>query len=42
MSSATFGLIVIGLGVAAYVINYRLRPRGWSVSVEAPPSEATA
>ncbi len=42
ISSAAFGLIVIALGVAAYVINYRLRPRGWSVSVEVPPSEATA
>ncbi len=42
MSSATFGLILMALGWFAYVINYRLRPQGWSVSVEPPPSEAAA
>ena len=42
MSSASFGLILMALGGFAYVINYRLRPQGWSVSVEPPPSEAAA
>jgi amino acid transporter len=34
MSSAAFGLILIALGVAAYAVNYRLRPRGWTVAAE--------
>jgi amino acid transporter len=42
MSSAAFGVILIALGGVAYVVNYRLRPGGWAVSVEPPPSEAAA
>jgi amino acid transporter len=31
MSSAVVGLILIGLGVAAYGVNHALRPHGWTV-----------
>ena len=30
MSALLFGLIVIGAGVAAYFINYSLKPAGWA------------
>ncbi len=40
MSSLWFGLIVIGAGVVAYVINSALRPAGWAS--EQPKPEMTA
>ena len=30
MSSLTFGLLLMGAGVAAYGANYVLKPRGWA------------
>jgi len=30
MSSFLFGLIVIGAGVVAYLINHALKPSGWA------------
>ncbi len=35
MSSFAFGMILIGLGVVAYLVNHALKPAGWSV----PPEE---
>jgi amino acid transporter len=34
MSSTTFGLILMALGVAAYGVNYLIRPGGWSTTSE--------
>ncbi len=38
MSSATFGLLLIVLGVVAYGVNHWLRPRGWEVAKARPAS----
>jgi len=32
MSSFWFGLILIGAGVVAYIINHVLKPQGWTIS----------
>jgi amino acid transporter len=34
MSSFAFGALVLGLGVAAYGVNYLLKPQGWAVVAE--------
>ncbi len=36
MSSLAFGAILIGAGVVAYVLNYLLKPQGWTVAAEKP------
>jgi hypothetical protein len=36
MSSLLFGLIVIGAGVAAYLINHALKPAGWTTATPKP------
>jgi amino acid transporter len=36
MSALLFGLIVIGVGVAAYGINHALKPAGWSTAEPKP------
>ena len=37
MSSFAFGMILIGAGVVAYVINHALKPGGWTVSAAEKP-----
>jgi amino acid transporter len=34
MSSFTFGMILIGLGVVAYLLNITLKPKGWAHTAE--------
>ena len=34
MSSFSFGLLMVGLGVVAYFVNIALKPQGWAVSSE--------
>jgi len=34
MSSFAFGMILIAAGVVAYLVNYMLKPAGWSVAAE--------
>jgi amino acid transporter len=41
MSSFAFGMILIGAGVVAYVVNHALKPSGWTVSSSDKP-ELTA
>jgi len=41
MSSLWFGVIVIGAGVVAYMINRALKPAGWAVAA-APKPELVA
>jgi amino acid transporter len=36
MSSLWFGLILIGLGVVAFLINHALKPAGWAVASPKP------
>jgi hypothetical protein len=36
MSSLLFGLIVIGAGVVAYLINHALKPTGWAPAEPKP------
>jgi hypothetical protein len=36
MSSLLFGLIVIGAGVVAYLINHALKPAGWAPTEPKP------
>ena len=36
MSSFTFGLLLIGAGVVAYLLNHALRPEGWTPGAEKP------
>ncbi len=36
MSSLWFGLIVIGAGVLAYLINHALKPTGWAAAEPKP------
>ena len=36
MSSFLFGLIVIGAGVLAYLINHALKPAGWTPAQPKP------
>ena len=36
MSSFLFGMILIGAGVAAYLVNYALKPAGWSPADQKP------
>ncbi len=40
MSSFTFGMILIGLGVGAYFLNSALKPQGWAVPAEENPEPA--
>jgi amino acid transporter len=40
MSSFAFGMILIATGVVAYLINYALKPAGWSVPSEHKPQPA--
>jgi len=40
MSSFAFGMILIGAGVVAYVINHLLKPAGWSTPAEKPQPAA--
>jgi amino acid transporter len=41
MRSTTFGVVVMGLGVAAYMLNHFLKPQGWIVPAPSEP-EVTA
>jgi amino acid transporter len=41
MSSTTFGAIVMGLGIVAYLVNHLVKPRGWIVQAPTAP-EVTA
>jgi amino acid transporter len=34
MSSLWFGLILIGAGVIAYLVNHALKPTGWAAAAE--------
>jgi amino acid transporter len=36
MSSFAFGMILMGAGVAAYAVNYLLKPQGWAAPTEKP------
>jgi hypothetical protein len=36
MSSLLFGLILIGLGVVAFLINHALKPGGWAATSQKP------
>ena len=36
MSSLLFGLILIGAGVVAYLINHTLKPAGWAAPEPKP------
>jgi hypothetical protein len=36
MSSLWFGLIVIGAGIVAYLINHALKPAGWAAAEPKP------
>jgi hypothetical protein len=38
MSSFAFGLILIGAGVAAYLVNYAVRPAGWAATENVEPT----
>jgi hypothetical protein len=40
MSSLLFGLIVIGVGVVAYLINHALKPAGWAAAKPKPEMAA--
>ena len=40
MSSLLFGLIVIGVGVVAYLINHALKPAGWTPAEPKPEMAA--
>jgi amino acid transporter len=42
MSSFLFGLILIGAGVAAYGVNYALKPAGWTRPEPKPEPEMAA
>jgi amino acid transporter len=37
LSSTAFGVVVIGLGVAAYILNHFLKPQGWIVPAPSEP-----
>ena len=36
MSSFAFGMILIGAGVVAYILNHALKPEGWAAGAEKP------
>ena len=38
ISSLNFGLLLIGAGVAAYVLNSILKPAGWSAREKPEPA----
>ncbi len=40
MSSFSFGMILIGAGVVAYLVNHALKPAGWSAPAEGKPQPA--
>src|SRR5438445_9751929 len=40
MSSFAFGMILIGAGVVAYLVNHALKPAGWSTAQEKPQPAA--
>jgi hypothetical protein len=40
MSSFLFGLIVVGGGVVAYLINHTLKPAGWAAAEPKPEMAA--
>jgi amino acid transporter len=40
MSSLWFGLILIGAGVVAYLINHALKPTGWAAGEPKPEMAA--
>jgi hypothetical protein len=40
MSSFAFGMILIGAGVLAYLINHALKPQGWAPVSEIKPQPA--
>jgi multisubunit Na+/H+ antiporter MnhG subunit len=40
MSSLLFGLIVIGAGVVAHLINHALKPAGWTAAEPKPEMAA--
>jgi amino acid transporter len=40
MSSFAFGMILIGAGVVAYLLNHLLKPTGWTVNTEKPEPAA--
>jgi multisubunit Na+/H+ antiporter MnhG subunit len=40
MSSLLFGLILIGAGVVAHLINHALKPAGWAVAEPKPEMAA--
>ena len=40
MSSLVFGLVVIGAGVVAYLINHALKPAGWTAATPKPEMAA--
>jgi amino acid transporter len=41
MSSFTFGMVLIATGFVAYLINYVVKPRGWSETPERKPQPAS-
>jgi amino acid transporter len=40
ISSFAFGILLIGAGVLAYVVNHTLKPRGWSATASEKPQPA--
>jgi hypothetical protein len=40
MSSLLFGLILIGAGVVAHLINHTLKPAGWAAASPKPEMAA--
>jgi hypothetical protein len=40
MSALLFGLIVIGAGVVAYLINHAVKPAGWAAPEPKPEMAA--
>jgi len=40
MSSFAFGMILMGAGVVAYLLNHALKPEGWAAGTEKPPVAA--
>jgi hypothetical protein len=36
MSSFAFGMILIGAGVVAYLLNHAVKPEGWTASTKKP------
>jgi amino acid transporter len=41
MSSFAFGMMLIAAGVAAYALNYALKPQGWAPAPQEEPEAVT-